>query len=125
MDPILIALIVTVVFFVVAVILGFRLGRSPRPYPKLVLIPHILLFFAITYGIGECLSKIAVGTADLSLAKTALLVALTALWASLVSGIVMLCFKQKKRRWILAHKMTMFAAALSFVAAGVFVVLKW
>ena len=125
MNPVLIALIVTVVFFAVAIVLGFRLGRSPRPYPKLVLIPHILLFFAITYGIGECLTRIAGRTTALPLAKVALLVALGSLWASLVSGIVMLCIKQKNRRWIMAHKLTMFAAALSFVATGIFMVLKW
>jgi hypothetical protein len=124
MNPILIALLVTVVFFAVAVILGFRLGRSPRPYPKIVLIPHILLFFAITYGIGECLTKIAGGTTNLPLAKIALLVALASLWASLVSGIVMLCLKKKNLGWIKAHKLTMFVAAFSFVAAGVLLVMK-
>ena len=117
------ALLVTVVFFVVAIVLGFRLSRSPRPYPKLVLIPHILLFFAITYGIGECLTRMQAAT-DTSLARVALLVALGALWASLVSGIVMLCLKQKNRGWIMAHKLTMIAAALSFVAAGIFLALK-
>lgn len=124
MNPVLIALMVTVVFFAIAVFLGFRLGRSPRPYPKLVLIPHILLFFAITYGIGECLTRLAGGTTALPLAKVALLVALGSLWASLVSGIVMLCIKKKNPGWIKAHKLTMFAAAVSFVAAGIFLILK-
>ncbi len=124
MNPVLIALIVTAVFFMVAIVLGFRLGRSPRPYPKIVLIPHILLFFAITYGIGECLNRIAGGTTALPLAKVALLVALGSLWASLVSGIVMLCIKKKNRGWIMAHKLTMIIAALSFVATGIFMVMK-
>ena len=124
MNPVLIALLVTVVCFAVAIVLGFRLGRSPRPYPKLVLIPHILLFFAITYGIGECLSRIASGTTALPLVKVALFVALASLWASLVSGIAMLCIKKKNPRWIMVHKLTMFSAAISFMATGILLVMK-
>jgi len=41
-----------------------------------------------------------------------------------VSGIVMLSLKQRQRGWILVHKLTMFLAALAFVVAGVFLVLK-
>jgi hypothetical protein len=36
----------------------------------------------------------------------------------------MLFLKQKNRGWILAHKVTMFSAALAFVAAGIFLALK-
>ena len=125
MNPALISLVVTVVLFIVAIILGFKLGRSPRPYPKNVLVPHILLFFAITYGIGDCLTRIAGGTTVMSLTKIALFVALTSLWLSLASGIVMLCIKRKNRGWTMAHKLTMFSAALSFVATGIFMVMKW
>jgi len=125
MNPALISLVETVVFFIVTIVLGFRLGRSPRPYPKIVLIPHILLFFGITYGIGDCLNRIAGGTTAMSLTKIALFVALTSLWLSLASGIVMLCIRKKSSRWTKAHKLTMFSAAVSFVATGIFMVMKW
>ena len=124
MSPALISLLVTVVFFVVSIVFGFRLGHSSKPYPKLLLSAHILMFFVIAYGIGECLTRMQGATNDTSLAKVALLVALGALWASLASGIVMLCLKQKHRGWILAHKLTMFLIALSFAAAGIFLALK-
>ena len=123
MNPILISLMVTVAFFVVTVILGFRLGRSPKPYPKLLLSIHIVMFFVITYGIGECLNRMNGTTTGTSPAKVSLLVALSSLWASLVTGIVMVCIKKKNRGWILVHKLTMFFAALAFVAAGIFLVL--
>lgn len=124
MNPILICVLVTAAFFVIAIILGFRLGRSPKPYPKLVLIPHMVMFFAIAYGIGECLTRMQRATTDTSLAKVAMLVALGSLWASLASGIVMLCLKKKNRGWILAHKLTMFLMAPAFVAAGIFLMVK-
>jgi hypothetical protein len=124
MNPASIALTVTVVLFAFAVVLGYRLGRSPRPYSKFVLIPHILLFFVITYGIGECLNRMKSGPTDLPLTRVALFVALGSLWANLASGIVMLCIKQKNRRWIMTHKLTMFSAAVSFVATGIFMVMK-
>jgi drug/metabolite transporter (DMT)-like permease len=124
MNPVLICLSVTVAFFGLAIVLGFKLGRSPKPYPKILLITHMTMFFVVAYGIGECLTRMQGATADTSAAKVALLVALGSLWASLASGIVMLCLKKKHRGWILAHKLTMFLAALAFVAAGVFLVMK-
>ena len=124
MNPILLCLLVTVAVFGMAVALGFKLGRSPKPYPKLLLSIHIAMFFVIAYGIGECLTRMQGATTDSSLAKVALLVALGSLWASLASGIVMLCLKKKNRGWILAHKLTMFLAAVAFVAAGIFLALK-
>jgi hypothetical protein len=125
MNSVLISLMVTAAFFVVAVILGFRLGRSPKPYPKILLSCHAVMFFAIAYGIGACLDKLSKTTTGRSLAKVALLVALGLVWANLVSGIVMICLKKKNRGWVLAHKLTMFAMAASLVAAGIFMAMKW
>ena len=124
MNSALISLMVTVVFFVVAIVLGFRLGRSPKPYPKLLLSIHIAMFFVIAYGIGECVTRITGATTDTSPVKVSLYVALGSLWASLVSGIVMIFIKKKNRGWILAHKLTMFFVAFSFAAAGIFLALK-
>jgi hypothetical protein len=124
MNPVLISLMVTAAFFVVAIVLGFRLGRSPKPYPKILLSFHAVMFFAIAYGIGECLTRMQGATTDSSLAKVSLLFALGSLWASLASGIVMLCLKKKNRGWILAHKLTMFLMAFSFVVAGIFLTVK-
>ena len=124
MNPILISLLVTVAFFVVAIVLGFKLGRSPKPYPKILVAAKIVLFFVIAYGIGECLTRMQGATTETSLSKVVLFIALGSLWASLASGIVMTCLKKKHRGWILAHKLTMFLTALSFVAAGVFLLLK-
>ena len=123
MNPVLISLTVTAAFFVVAIVLGFRLGRSPKPYPKLVLSIHILMFFVIAYGIGECLNRIGV-TTDTTLAKVSLFTALGLLWANLASGIVMIFLKKKNRGWILAHKLGMILMALSLVAAGIFLAVK-
>jgi hypothetical protein len=125
MNSVLISLLVTAVFFVVAIILGFRLGRSSKPYPKLLLSAHAVMFFAIAYGIGACLDKLKGVTTGTSLAKVALFVALGLLWANLVSGIVMICLKKKNRGWILAHKLTMFSIAISLVVAGIFMAMKW
>ncbi len=124
MHPVLICLLVTVAVFGLAVALGFKLGRSPKPYPKVLLITHMAMFFVIAYGIGECLTRMKEVTSGPSLPIISLLVALGSLWASLASGIVMLCLKKKNRGWILAHQLTMFLAALAFVAAGVFLVVK-
>jgi len=119
MNSVLISLAVTAAFFAVAVILGFRLGRSAKPYPKVLLIAHGLMFFVIAYGIGACLDKLSQTTAGTPLAKEALFVALGLLWANLVSGIVMVCLKRKNRGWILAHKLAMFVMAFSLVVAGI------
>jgi hypothetical protein len=124
MNSVLISLLVTAAFFVVPVVLGFRLGRLPKPYPKVLLIFHGVMFFPIAYGIGACLDKLSKTTTDTSLAKVALLVALGLLWANLVSGIVMICLKKKNRGWILAHKLAMFVMAFSLVAAGIFMTIK-
>ena len=124
MNPVLISLTVTAAFFVVAIVLGFRLGRSPKPYPKILLSVHALMFFAIAYGIGACRDKLSKTTTDAPIAKVALLVALGLLWANLVSGIVMVCIKKKNRGWILAHKFMMVGMAFSLVAVGVFMVMN-
>jgi hypothetical protein len=125
MNPVVISLMVTAAFFVVAVVLGFRLGRSAKPYPKMLLITHIAMFFAIAYGLGECLNGIKGVTTDTSLAKVSLFTALGLLWANLLSGVVMVFVKKKNRGWILAHKLTMFLMAVSLVAAGILMAMKW
>lgn len=124
MNAVLISLMVTAAFFVVAVFLGFRLGRSAKPYPKILLITHAAMFFAIAYGIGECLNRIKRVAPEPSLAKVSLFVALGLLWANLLSGIVMICIKKKNRRWIFVHKLTMFCMAFSIVAASIFMAIK-
>ena len=124
MNPILMCLLVTTAFFVVAVVVGFRLQRSPKPYPKALLFAKIALFFVIAYGIGECLTRIKGVPTDTSLAKASLFVALGLLWANLVSGIVMIFLKKRNRGWILVHKLGMILMALSLVAAGIFMAIK-
>ncbi len=125
MNSVLISLSVTAAFFVATVVLGFRLGRSPKPYPKLLLSAHAVMFFVIAYGIGACLDKLSKTTPDASLAKIALFTALGLLWANLVSGVVMICIKKKNRGWILAHKLGMILMAVALVAAGIFMAMNW
>jgi hypothetical protein len=124
MNSVLISLMVIAAFFVVAVVFGFRLERSPKPYPNILLSTHAVMFFVIAYGIGVCLAKIKGVTADTSLAKVSWLVALGLLWANLVTGIAMIFIKKKNRGWILAHKLAMFVMALSLVAAGIFMAVR-
>jgi hypothetical protein len=120
----LISLGVTAAFFVAATLIGFRLERSPKPYPIPLLSAHIALFFLIAIGIGVCMNKIDAGTKALSPATVSLCCAGPSLIALLVSGVVMICSKQKRRGWMLMHKAAMYFLALSLLAGGVLTALK-
>ena len=125
MNSFLVCWIVTAAFFAVSVVLGFRLKRCPKPYPKILLASHIVLLFLIGLGIGQCLDKIKGVTTGTSLATVALYVAGATINVSLVSGIVMLFSKQKKRGWILTHLMAALLMGLAILVAGVFRALNW
>jgi len=123
MSSFLISLFVTAAIFAAAVIVGFRLSRSPKPYPVILLAAHIVLFFLIAVGIGACMNKIE-AVAKGSLATVSLCFAGPPLIVLFVSGIVMIWSKQKKRGWILVHKLAMYGLGLSIAGAGLFMALK-
>src|SRR5690242_7797653 len=57
MSSVLSSMIVTVVFFVIAIVVGFRLERSPKPYRLALLSAHIVLFVLIAGGIVRASTK--------------------------------------------------------------------
>jgi energy-converting hydrogenase Eha subunit A len=124
MNAALISLAVTAAFFAVAVILGGRLERSAKPYPKGLLIAHIVPFFLIGLGIGTCLDKLQGVTPAMPLATLALYAAGATLNASMLTGIVMIIRQQKSRPWIKAHKLATLVMALGLVASAAFMALK-
>jgi hypothetical protein len=124
MNSALISLTVLAAIFVAAALVGFRLERSPRPYPLTLLLPHIALFLLIAVGIGVCMNKIEeVTKQEMSPATMALCFAGPALIVCLLSGIVMICAKQKKRGWIITHKLATSFLALTLVAAGILTIM--
>lgn len=124
MNSVLISLLATAALFAAAAIVGFRLGRFPKPYPVALLSIHIVLFFLVGIGVGVSMNKIEAALSPESLAIVALCCAGPPLIALLVTGIVLICIKTKKRGWIIAHKLAMYLLGLSVLGSGVFAVLK-
>ncbi|WP_038165551.1 hypothetical protein [Verrucomicrobium sp. BvORR106] len=125
MTSILLTFLVTALIFGAAVAVGFRLARSPKPYPLGWLGFHIALFFVIAMAIGACMSAIesVLGSATMSPSITALSCAGPSLIALFISGIVMLFGKKKRRAWIMVHKVAMYLLALTLGTAGVLAVM--
>ena len=123
---VLLSFLVTAAFFSVAVVIGFRLARSAKPYPFTLLASHVVLFFLIALGIGACMNAADAGTngTPMSLATVSLCFAGPALIVLFVTGVWMIWSKQKKRGWILAHKLAMYFLGLSIGVAGILAVLK-
>ena len=124
MTSALISFFVLAAFFAVAVILGFRLARSAKPYPKILLSAHIVFFFLIAVGIGACMNTIETALSASSLAIVSLCFAGPAIIALFVTDIVMIFSKQKKRGWIFAHKLAMYFLGASIAGAGICLALK-
>lgn len=125
MTSFLVSLMVTLTFFVLAALVGFRLARSPKPYPLTWLAGHIALFFLIAVGIGTSMGKIEAAKAETSIAMMALTFAGPPLIVCLVSGIVMICIKKRNRGWIFVHKLGVYGLALALVSSGIFMALRW
>lgn len=125
MSSFLVSLMVTVTFFVLAALVGFRLARSPKPYPLPWLAAHILLFFLIAVGIGASMNKIEAAKAETSMVMMALTFAGPPLIVCLVSGVVMIFIKQRKRGWIFVHKLGVYGLALALVSSGILMALRW
>jgi uncharacterized PurR-regulated membrane protein YhhQ (DUF165 family) len=124
MSSVLSSMIVTVLFFVIAIVVGFRLERSPKPYRLALLSAHIVLFVLIAGGIVACLYKINGVSGNKFFSTLSLYLAALPLVTSLVTGAIMVIIKQKNLGLILGHKVSMFFMAISVVAGVVFMIGK-
>lgn len=127
MNSVLISFLVSALIFGAAVAVGFRLARSPKPYPLGWLGLHIVLFFLVAIGIGACMNAIesVTGSTTMSIGTMVLSFAGPPLIALFISGVFMLFGKKKRRAWIVVHKVAMYLLALSIGASGVFAVMQW
>lgn len=124
MDSVLNSMGVTAIFFAVAVGVGHRLERSPKPYGLAILAIHITLFVLISGGIIASIYKIQ-GVTEAKLFSTiSLYVAAMTLLGNLVIGTSMAIAKQKNKKLILAHKLSTSLMAIAIFAGIVFMILK-
>lgn len=124
MDSVLNSMVVTAVFFAVAVVAGRRLQRTPKPYGAALPSVHVALFLLVAGGVIASIYKIDEVTEGKLLSTVSLYVAAVALLGNLIIGTAMLAAKQKSNRLILAHKLSTSLMAISIVSAIAFLVLR-
>lgn len=114
---VLISLVVTGVFLVIAAIVGSRLGRSQKPYGVMKLVVHIVLFLLVLSGVVASIYKLQIFVHDNLYPSIALYVTGLTLLTNLVVGISMIIVKHKKKKLILAYKLSTLLMAGSIVAS--------
>jgi hypothetical protein len=120
MDSVLISMLVTAGFFMVTATLGYRLGRSAKPYGVVKLAAHIFLFLFVASGVIASAYKLNAVTGDKLYSTIAIYTAGLTLLANLAIGICMAVIKRKNRYLILAHKLSTSLMAVSILAGILF-----
>lgn len=116
MESVLVSLIVSFVFLVVAGIIGHRLGKRPRPYGFVTPVIHIVLFVFVFSGVLASIYKLQAIPGGREYVHLFLYVTMLALLINLVVGIWMLLIKGKNRNLRAVHKMSTYVMAGSIIA---------
>ncbi len=124
MDSVLISMVVTAAFFVVTATLGFRLGRSAKPYGVVKLSAHIFLFLFVLSGVIASAYKLHGVIGDKLYSTIAIYLAGLTLLSNFAIGICMAVIKQKNSKLILAHKLSTSLMAASILSGIIFLIAK-
>ncbi|HEX5056945.1 MAG TPA: hypothetical protein VFX02_10660 [Gammaproteobacteria bacterium] len=121
MESVLVSLVVTFVFLVLAGVIGHKLEKRPRPYGFLIPAVHIVLFLLVLSGVFASIYKLQLLPAGGGHALTLLYVAVLTLLVNLAVGLAMLFIKGKSRILRKIHKISTYAMAASVMAGIIFV----
>jgi hypothetical protein len=98
MDSVLNSMVVTAIFFAIAVVVGRRLERSPKPYGLAILSVHISLFLLIAGGVIASIYKINGVIEGKMLSTISLYIVAMTLLGNLTIGTIMAISKQKNMK---------------------------
>ncbi len=121
MESLIASLIGTVVFLIAAVVVGYLLGKSGKPYGAVKSVLHIALFVLISSGLIASIYKANGLPPDARYLALPLYVMALMLLANLVVGTKMLLIKRSDRKLIAIHKTSTSIMALSLVVSIVLV----
>lgn len=124
MDSVLNSMVVTAIFLVVAIVVGFRLERTKKPYGPAILIAHIALFVLISGGVIASIYKLSGVAEGKFLSTISLYVAALTLLGNLTIGITMAIARQKHGKLIVAHKLSTSLMAISLLSGITFMALR-
>ena len=95
MDSVLISVVVTAIFIVLAATVGNRLGHTAKPYGIVKLAVHIILFLLVSGGVIASIYKLQGVIASKLYSTISLYVAALTLLTNFTIGISMIIVKQK------------------------------
>lgn len=124
MDSVLVSVIVTGIYFVIAAAVGGRLGRLGKPYGVGKLAIHIILFLLVTTGLIASVYKLQGVIHDKLYSTISLYVIGLTLLTNLVIGVIMAIIKKVNPKLVLVHKLSTLLMAVSIIASIIFLTVK-
>ena len=121
---VLISIVVTGIFLVIAAVVGSRLGRSQKPYGVMKLAVHISLFLLVLSGVIASIYKLQMLVHDNLYPTISLYVTGLTLLTNFVVGTSMIIVENKKKKLILAHKLSTLLMVGSIVASIIFLTVQ-
>lgn len=124
MESVLVSLIVTFVFLVVAGVIGHKLEKRPKPYGFTIPAIHIVLFILVLSGVIASIYKLQLLPVRSQYSEMLLYVSVLALLINLVVGLWMLLVERKNRNLKKIHKISTYvmagsiAGSIAFAAAA-------
>jgi hypothetical protein len=121
MESVLISLVVTFVFLIVAGVIGHKLEKRPRPYGFVTPSIHIVFFILVLSGVFASIYKLQLLPEGAGHALECLYVAVLTLLINLAVGLAMLFIKSKNRNLRKIHKISTYVMAATILAGIGFV----
>lgn len=116
--------IVTFAYFFITSLIGWRIGKANKPYGKVKLVFHILLFLGVVGGsVSMLLGLFASQPLRVVSIVTYSLVTLGAL-LMFATGVAMVAGKERKENLAAVHKILVWILGAALVAGFVFAALK-
>ena len=121
MDSVLVSLVVTSIFLVVAAGVGRRIGRMGKPYGFVKPAIHITLFALVLSGVIASIYKLQGLSSGGQYAQISLYVTVLTLLTNLAVGAGMIILKSTNQNLITNHKVSTLVMAISIIVSIIFV----
>ena len=124
MESVLNSVLVTEVFIVITCLIGWRIGRSGKPYGEVKLLAHIFLFLLIAVGVLASLYKLHAVTGNKLFTTLALYLAMLTIITNFVVGMMMTIKLRPDYKLVKIHKISTSVMVMSILSAVLFLMIK-
>ena len=124
MESVLNSVIILAIFVGGTSAVGFRLDRFKKPYDRILLASHMILFLFIASGVAASVSKLNLVQHDKMYSMISIQLLVLTVVISLFTGIVMALLEEVNKKLVAVHKYSTILMAIAIGSSILFLILE-